>query len=379
MHLTRDAFSATVLLLLSVGLLMVFSAGMTSRPSTAEQADLLRHLLFLGVALTIGTAAALLPARFWRSAAPIVFASTLLLLIVVLIPGVGTMVNGARRWLRFGPASLQPSEVAKVALPLFLCWTTERRRDRSGRITAVVPPLVPVAATVFLVLQQPDLGTALFLCLTAAICLFVCGWPMRHFVLAGGCVAPLAAGVVVLRPYQWARINGFFATWRDLNLAPYQVRQSLATLGGGGWSGVGLGRGTQKLSFLPEPNTDFVFAVIGEELGLLGTFGVGLLWLALFVLGLRLLCHLSTSSFEYTLAVTLAAQLVLQAAINAGVATALLPATGIPHPLISYGGSSLVVSLLSVGIVISASRSPRQVADDDAHGQTAVTRQATID
>jgi cell division protein FtsW len=297
--------------------------------------------------------------------APVLFLLSLLLLIFVLIPGVGTMVNGARRWLRFGPASLQPSELAKVALPLYLCWTTERRRDGRGQITSVVPPLVPIATMVFLVLQQPDLGTALFLCLTAAICLFVSGWPARHFVLAGGLVAPLAAGVVVLRPYQWERITGFIATWRDLNLAPYQVRQSLATLGAGGWSGVGLGRGTQKLSFLPEPNTDFVFAVIGEELGLLGTVGVGLLWLTLLILAMRLLSHLPGTSFEYTVAVTLMCQLALQAAINASVATALLPATGIPHPLISYGGSSLVVSLLSLGIMISVARS--HPPDEAAH------------
>lgn len=353
----RDAFLVCVLMLLSTGLLMVFSASITSRPSMAEQTYLLRHLTFLGIALACGTTAALLPISFWKRISPVLFVLTLVLLVVVLIPGVGTQVNGARRWLRFGPLSLQPSELAKLSLPLFLCWIIDRRRDARGQIVAVVPPFIPVAVLVFLVLQEPDLGTALFLCLTAAVCLFVAGWPVWQFVLAGGCVAPLAAGVVALRPYQWERIQGFLTTWSNPSEAPYQVRQSLTTLGAGGWNGMGLGRGSQKLSFLPEPNTDFVYAVVGEELGLLGTLGIGLLWLALLALGLRMLQRLPKTSFAFVAGTTLLVQLILQAVINAGVVTALLPATGIPHPLLSYGGSSLLVSVVSVGIVLSCASS----------------------
>src|SRR5690606_22459917 len=128
-------------------------------------------------------------------------------------------------------------------------------------------------------------------------------------------VAPLAAGVVALRPYQWERIEGFFAVWSDSAEAPYQVRQSLTTLGAGGWNGLGLGRGIQKLSFLPEPNTDFVYAVVGEEPGLLGTCGIGLLWLGLLIAGLRWLRHLPQSSFGFAVGATLLIQLVLQAVI----------------------------------------------------------------
>jgi cell division protein FtsW len=349
----RDAFLACVSMLLCTGLLMVFSASITSRPSMAEQTYLLRHVTFLGISLACGTSAALLPVSFWKRMAPVLFTLTLVLLVIVLIPGIGTEVNGARRWLRYGPVSLQPSELAKLSLPLFLCWIIDRRRDERGRIVAVVPPFIPVAVLVFLVLQEPDLGTALFLCLTAAVCLFVAGWPIWQFVLAGGCVAPLAAGVVALRPYQWARIEGFVTTWSNPSQAPYQVRQSLTTLGAGGWNGMGLGRGSQKLSFLPEPNTDFVYAVVGEELGLVGTLGIGMLWLALLCLGMKMLRRLPQTSFAFAAAATLLVQLILQAVINACVVTALLPATGIPHPLLSYGGSSLLVSLVGVGIVLS--------------------------
>lgn len=345
-----------VLMLLSIGLIMVMSASITSRPSTSEQIYLSRHLLFLVIASTAGSVAASLPVRFWFRTAPWAFALTVLLLILVLTPGVGSEVNGARRWLRYGPLSLQPSEIAKVTLPLYLCWVVERRRDRFGRIAVATPPLIPIAVTVFLVLQEPDLGTSVFLCLTSMICLFVAGWPLRQFVLAGGLAVPFAAGVVALKPYQRERIEGFLAAWRSFDEAPYQIQQSLTTLGVGGLAGVGVGRGWQKLSFLPEANTDFVLAVIGEELGLIGTLGVVTLWVALFATGVRLFSQTPPRTFAFVAGVTLLTQLVLQAAINTCVVTALLPPKGIPHPLVSYGGSSLLASLSAVGIIVSLSR-----------------------
>ncbi len=362
MQLTRDAFVATVLMLLGIGLLMVLSASITSRPSTSDEIHLTRHLVFLTIAITAGVTAALLPPTFWRRIAPWAFLATLALLAVVLIPGVGTEVNGARRWLRYGPASLQPSEIAKVTLPLFLCWVIDRRRGTFGQIEVAAPPLIPIALAVFLVLQEPDLGTSVFLCLTSMICLFVAEWPLWQFVLAGGFAVPFAAGVVALKPYQRERINGFLAAWSELEEAPYQIQQSLTTLGVGGSTGVGLGRGAQKLSFLPEANTDFVFAVIGEELGIVGTLGLIALWIAFFLLGLRLLTRLSRRTFAFAAATTLLTQLVLQAAINACVVTSLLPPKGIPHPLVSYGGSSLVMSVLAIGIILSLSRDTSEFA-----------------
>ncbi len=377
MQLTRDAFVATVLMLLGVGLLMVLSASITSRPSTSDQVYLSRHLVFLTVAIVVGVTAALSPPGFWRRIAPWAFLATLVLLAAVLIPGVGTEVNGARRWLRYGPASLQPSEIAKVSLPLFLCWVIDRRRGKNGQIEVAAPPLIPIALTVFLVLQEPDLGTSLFLCLTSMICLFIAEWPLWQFVLAGGFAVPFAAGVVALKPYQMERINGFFAAWREFEEAPYQIQQSLTTLGVGGGTGVGLGRGAQKLSFLPEANTDFVFAVIGEELGVLGTLGLISLWVAFFLLGLRLITRLPRHTFAFAAATTLLTQLVLQAAINACVVTALLPPKGIPHPLVSYGGSSLVMSVLAIGIILSLARDtsefalpPRNKVDETLESRT---------
>jgi cell division protein FtsW len=160
---------------------------------------------------------------------------------------------------------------------------------------------------------------------------------------------------VSLKPYQMQRISGFLAAWTDLSQAPYQLQQSLMSLGAGGVTGVGIGRGWQKLSFLPEANTDFVFAVVGEELGLIGTLGLIAVWIGLYIAGLRTLRHLPRTGFEYAAGFTLLTQLVLQAALNVAVVTAMVPPKGIPHPLLSYGGSNLVVSIVSLGIVLSLS------------------------
>jgi cell division protein FtsW len=209
-----------------------------------------------------------------------------------------------------------------------------------------------------LVLLEPDLGTALFLCFSAAVMLWLSGWPLRNFLAGLFAAIPAVAYLVINKPYMLRRVTGFVATWTDLNEAPYQIQQSLATLGAGGLWGVGLGKGWQKLSFLPEANTDFVFAVIGEELGMLGTLSVVALWAGLLHFGLRLLSRLEPGSFERTVATTLLMQIVFQAALNIAVVTALVPPKGISHPLISCGGSNLVVSLISLGVIVSLSKAP---------------------
>ena len=193
--------------------------------------------------------------------------------------------------------------------------------------------------------------------------MFLVGWPIRNFVFAALMAAPAAGYLVSVKPYQLQRITGFLATWSDMNQAPYQLKQSLVTLGSGGLSGVGLGRGWQKLSFLPEANTDFVFAVVGEELGLVGALGVVLLWGGIYAVGLRLLKDLDHKSFARVAATALLTQIILQAALNVAVVTAVVPPKGIPHPLLSYGGSSLMVSLVSFGVVISLSTARTGIDD----------------
>jgi cell division protein FtsW len=357
MSQSRQMLASLICALLCVGLLMVYSSSMTARPSQAEEFYLTKQALFLLFGLGLGGAATVLPARFWKSSAPWLFGCGLLLLLLVLIPGIGTQVKGSRRWLRLAGVSLQPSEFMKVATTLLLAWGMERywhRRHDFVRGTVVL--LVPVALAVGLVMIEPDLGASVFLSMTVLLALFIRGWPLGRLVAIGAVIAPLASVWLVLKPYQLRRLQGFLATWTDFEQAPYQVQQSLTTLGVGGWLGTGLGEGTQKLSFLPEANTDFVFSVVGEELGLVGTLGISLLWLSLLWVGVRVLRPLPRDSFEYTVGFVLLCQMVAQAATNVAVTTAMLPPKGIAHPLISYGGSSLCTSLLSMGILLSVSR-----------------------
>lgn len=354
----RKLFITFVAVLLGFGILIVHSASITSRPSELEQTFLTRHLTFVAVGLAAAAGAALTPPWFWRRGAPWFFWGTCLLLLVVLVPGVGSRVNGAQRWFRHGALSFQPAELAKLALPLYVCFLMERRRavlDGSQRGT--LPVAFPIALVVPLVMLQPDLGTALFLAAGGAMALWVGGWPLRNFLLAGAAALPVVGLAVWHKPYQMRRIADFLVTWTDWTQAPYHLKQSLVTLGAGGAWGVGLGRGFQKLSFLPEANSDFVFSVIGEELGLLGTLTVMSLWLGLYVIGLRLINRLEVRTFAYNAAFTLLTQLILQVTLNVAVVTAMVPPKGIPHPLISYGGSNLVVSLMAIGIILSLTRS----------------------
>ena len=358
----RQMLASLICALLGVGLLMVYSASMTARPSQAEEFYLTKQALFLLFGLGLGGAAMVMPARFWKMSAPWVFGIGLLLLLLVLIPGIGTQVKGSRRWLRLAGVSLQPSEFMKVATTLLLAWGMERhwsRRHEFLRGTLIL--LAPVAMAVGLVMIEPDLGASVFLSMTVLLALFIRGWPLGRLIAVGAVLAPLASVWLVLKPYQLRRLQGFLATWTDFEQAPYQVQQSLTTLGVGGRAGTGLGEGTQKLSFLPEANTDFVFSVVGEELGLVGTLGISLLWLSLLWVGARVLRPLRRDSFEYTVGFVLLCQLVAQAATNVAVTTAMLPPKGIAHPLISYGGSSLCTSLLSMGILLSVSRRPEGV------------------
>lgn len=362
----RKLFLSLVGILLGFGVLMVHSASITSRPTEYEQIYLSRHLTFLTLGLVAATVAAFLPPRFWFKMAPWFFWITVLLLVLVLVPGVGTRINGAQRWFRYRGLSVQPSELAKITLPLYVCHIVQCRRDVLDRwIGGIVPLVLPIAVAVPLTMLQPDLGTSLFLAIGGAIALFVGGWPVRNFLMAGTLVIPAIGYVVIHKPYQMQRISGFLTTWVEWSNAPYQLKQSLVTLGAGGVWGVGLGRGFQKLSFLPEANTDFVFAVIGEELGLLGTLTVIGLWIGLYAMGLRMVSRLTRGSFAYTASFALLTQLVLQVALNIAVVTAMVPPKGIPHPLISYGGSNLVVSLVALGIVLSLTRGTTPTNETD--------------
>ena len=346
----RSVFLSSALCLACFGVVAVQTASVTSRQEGFEPIYLTRHVTNLALAAAAMAWSATRRAGFWRRAAWPAAAAAVVALLLVRVPGLGLSAGGATRWLRTPGFTVQPSEWAKLSLPLLAAWWLTRCGSRRASLAAAAT----AAATLGLVLTQPDLGTTLLLGASAAATLWLGGLRLRWFAVAAALAVP-ALAAVSLRGYQMRRVEGLVATWRDWREAPYQLKQSLIALAEGGWWGVGLGRGWQKLSFLPESHTDFVLAVVGEELGVVGLTAVAGFWTALLWSGLRL-ASLCEDRFAAAVAGAVVTMLSLQAALNAAVVTAVIPPTGIPHPMLSYGGNSLLVTGLGLGMVCSLTR-----------------------
>jgi cell division protein FtsW len=292
---------------------------------------------------------------FERLAAPLMICA-MVALALVLIPGIGIVRGGARRWVGFGAFSFQPSEFAKIAVVLYLARSISRKRDRMGQfMLGVLPHLVVVGFCAVLIARQPDFGTAAILVLVLALMLFGGGARPVHLLGLAVSVLPVVVVAIVWAPYRMQRILAFLDPWSYSRNIAFQLVQSLIAFGSGGLTGVGLGESQQKMFFLPEAHTDFLFALIGEELGVCGA----LLVLALFaVVGMRgfriALRH--PDSFASLLAFGTTLVILLQAVVNVGVVVGLLPTKGLALPFLSYGGSALIGSLMQVGILSALSR-----------------------
>ncbi len=280
------------------------------------------------------------------------------LLGVVLVPGVGTSVNGAARWLRFGAVGLQPAELAKLALIVYLAAWLGGRRDRVGSLSVFVPFALLVAAVTALVMAEPDFGTAIVILAIAMAMYFVAGARLRVFAALATLAGTAALAVAIAEPYRVQRLVTFLDPWSDAQHTGYQTIQSLYGLARGGLFGEGLGAGREKFGYLPFPYTDSIFSILGDELGLAGTLAVILLFLVLAYRGVRIALR-APDATGALLAAGVTTWLVLQAWINMAVVASLLPMTGITLPFISYGGSSLCVGLIAVGILLSVGRETR--------------------
>jgi len=277
--------------------------------------------------------------------------ATLLLIVVLFLEP----VNETHRWIRLGPLSFQPAELAKLAVVLFLAYHIERRADRVNEFVALFPALLLLGWFAFLVFIQPDLGTAFTLVLTGAVMLSLAGVRLRYFAALAIPAAAVLYQAVMSVAWRRGRILTFLDPWSDPRGAGYQVIQSLIAVGTGGLTGVGLMEGRQKLFYLPYPYSDFIFAVIGEELGLLGALAVVLAFVVLLWRGLHAAWS-APDDFGRFLAAGLTLSIVLQAFINFSVVLGLLPTKGIPLPFISAGGSSLVFALVGIGLVANVSQ-----------------------
>jgi cell division protein FtsW len=340
------------LALVAFGLVMVYSA--SSARALLDSHDPAYYLKRQALYALLGLVTLVVLSRFdyrrLRDAAGSLLVASFVLLVAVL--AVGTAVNGARRWIAVGSFTFQPSELAKLALALWAAALLARRPAPQTLGELLRPIGLVVGGTCALILVEPDLGSALAIAIMVGACLLVSGTPLRTLFSGGAIAGTLVLAAIWLEPYRRARIFSFLDPWHDPQGAGFQIVQAMIALGSGGLFGVGLGESVQKIYYLPEASTDMIFAIVGEELGLIGVVAV-IAAFALFAyagFNIALRCR---DPFGKRLAVALTALVCGQAAVNVSAVMGLAPLTGVPLPFVSYGGSSLVVGLASVGILLN--------------------------
>ncbi|HNU92412.1 MAG TPA: putative lipid II flippase FtsW [Spirochaetota bacterium] len=352
------ALFVIVLLLAAIGVAMSYSASAVVAARSFD--DPFHFLKRQAVWFAAGFALLFMVQRFdYRNYArhtKIMLLVSLVLLVLVLIPGIGHSVKGSTRWLGGGTLAFQPSEFVKIFVVIYLAKVfSSEPEGRGNQVVQLLVPVLVVALIFILAMMQPDFGTAIDILLVAVFVLFVSGFPFFYIAALFVVSIPMFYLLVYQVGYRKDRMLAFLDPWRDPYGTGYHVIQSIAAFRRGGFFGVGLGYGTQKIKRLPEPHTDFVFSVIAEEAGLLGTVLVLGLFCALFYKGMRI-AQGAPDEFGRLLAMGLTLLVVLQAFLNFGVVTGSLPTTGIPLPFISYGGSSLLSSLAAMGILLNISR-----------------------
>lgn len=353
-----DAFLLLIGLVLLLGGLVILASASIST-SDNFSGNPFYYVERQAVAALIGAAGGLLcvfiPIQTWSSIGPLLLLAGVALLAVVLIPGVGYEVNGSTRWLRIGTINLQVSEPARLCLLLYLAgYLVRRNKSLREEFGGFLRPMLLLSLACGLLLAEPDFGAAIVLLATALAMLFVAGARLRDFCLFFGVTVIAMAVLAVTSPYRLQRLTGFLDPWSDPFNSGFQLTQSLIAIGRGEWFGVGLGNGVQKLFYLPEAHTDFVFAVFAEEFGLAGSVALIGLFLALLwrIFHLAMRAARSERFFEAYFAVGIGTWLGLQAFINIGVNMGLLPTKGLPLPLVSYGRSSLIITMISIGLLL---------------------------
>jgi cell division protein FtsW len=358
------------LLLVAAGLVMVYSASIAIAEAARYTGQnpayfLLRHSVFVALSLAGAMAVFLVPVAWWQKGAPWLFAACFALLVLVLIPGVGREVNGARRWLNLYVATVQPSELMKLAVVLYAAdYTVRKHAVLKNFKRGLLPMLGVMLAVAWLLLREPDFGAFVVIAVTAFGVLFLGGMSARQFVALVGMLGAGFALLVLSSPYRMQRIFGFMDPWSDPFGRGYQLSHSLIAFGRGEWLGVGLGASIEKLHYLPEAHTDFLLAVIAEELGLAGVIAVIALfaWIVLRAFAIGRQAAARERYFHALAAQGIGIWIGFQALINMGVNMGLLPTKGLTLPLMSFGGSGLVVNCVAVAILLRIDWENRQLA-----------------
>jgi cell division protein FtsW len=350
----------SALLLAGLGLVMVLSASSVESFSDSGSSFSVfrRQLMWVGISLPLMYVAMRLPPKAFRAMAYPMLLLSVVGLLLVFVPGLNKTVAGSTRWIVIGPFTVQPSELAKLGIALWGADLFVRKRKLLRDWKHLLVPLLPVSTAVgALIMLQPDMGTTLTLLAVVFGLLWVVGTPMRVFGGVLGVVAAACGGLAIAAPYRLARVTSFIDPCDVSHRLDggFQGCQGLLAIASGGWFGVGLGGSRQKWDYLPNAHTDYIFAIIGEELGLLGTLFVLLLFGVLAYAGVRI-AHRARDPFVRYASAAVTAWLVVQALVNMGAVTGMLPITGIPLPLISFGGSSLAVSFFAIGMLASFAR-----------------------
>jgi len=350
-------FGAAVVLL-SAGVVMVYSASaIVAADRFHDPYFFLKKQLFWALLGSLAMLAAVRVdyRRLERFVVPALVVAGVLLLLV-LIPPIGQAINGTRRWIRLGPVSFQPAELAKLALVFYLAAFLARNQERLDDLRrGLLPPLLVGAAFAGLVFVQPDLGNCLTLVALTFGLLFLAGSPVRYLGWALAPALPLLVVAIAMAPYRLRRITAFWDPWADPRGSGFQIIQSWLAFGNGGLLGQGIGASRQKLFYLPEAHTDFIFAVVGEELGFVGAAAFVALFSVLIWRGLRIGLRTSDPFGSY-LALGITLLIATQTLVNLGVVTGLLPTKGLPLPFISFGGSALSMTMLSTGVLLNISQ-----------------------
>ncbi|HEY6200007.1 MAG TPA: putative lipid II flippase FtsW [Candidatus Binatia bacterium] len=348
----------TVAALLAVGITMVLSTSyLYAQERFGDGTYFFRkQLIAAGIGFVGLLIAAAMPVEVYRKLAYPLMAAVLLVLVFLLIPGIGAVRGGARRWVVLGGFAFQPAELAKLSLLLYLARSLAKKTDKMASFTlGVLPHLVVGGLFIGLIVLEPDLGTAVTLGLLLILMLFIAGAKLSHLVYLGLAALPVVAVAIMGAEYRLRRMMTFLDPWRDASKSGFQIIQSYIAFGSGQLLGRGLGESRQKMFYLPEAHTDFIFSVIGEEMGLLGAFGVLALFAVIIVRGLRLTSRIEEPFSQY-LAFGLTTLLGLQALIHMSVVMGLLPTKGLVLPFISYGGSAMMVNLIEAGMLLGLSR-----------------------
>lgn len=348
----------SIIILSLFGLLMIYSSSYVwaEYKFNDPYKFLKSQAIFLITGYLIMTIVAKIPYTKYLNKANIIYGVCFLLLILVLIPGIGTVRNGSRSWFGIGSMGIQPSEFTKLALIIFTSkYLYKNERDIKDIKKGVFPILGVLLLTFGLIMLEPDFGTGVVIVMTIVVILFVSGVKMKFFVKIGLLGLVGVAALILVAPYRLARIVSFLNPWSDPLGSGFQIIQSLYAIGPGGLLGLGLGKSIQKHFYLPEPQTDFIFSIISEELGFLGVLIVSSLFLTIIYRGFKIAMKCNNNFGKY-LAFGITFGLAFQTLLNLMVVVGLIPVTGVTLPFLSYGGSSLLITMLSMGILLNISK-----------------------